>query len=498
MADGHFPTLVSIDRDPNSQTHPIFVRLTDSTDASLIDGSGNLNVILAANSGTDIGDVDVTSVIPGVGATNLGKAEDAAHSTGDTGVMVLGVRQDSQVDFGADGDYVPLSIDADGAVRVAATITVAAEKTDDAAFTIATDKVNVSGYLADETTPDSVDEGDVGAARMTLDRKQLHVLVDATTDSQRLAIDSNGSASVIVAANSGTDIGDVTINNAGGGAAVNIQDGGNTITVDGTVAATQSGTWNISTVTTLTGITNDVNIADGGNTISVDDSGGSLTVDSLSELVDDAAFTVATSSVTGIGMLADETTPDSVDEGDIGIPRMTLDRKQLIVLADATTDSQRLGIDSSGHAQVDLAAVSVTAVPVSATTAANTALNPLYVKSVDEVVSATEVHNYDTQAALAGDGTDNHDYAVVNTTFLLKRVEFAASGGMKVEVQTGPVASLATVAVGFISKEGGTGVIIFDPPKEVPVASTGTVRVIRTNRQGQAQDVYSTIMGNDV
>lgn len=34
---------------------------------------------------------------------------------------------------------------------------------------------------------------------------------------------------------SGTDIGDVTINNGSGGAAVNIQDGGNTITVDGTV-----------------------------------------------------------------------------------------------------------------------------------------------------------------------------------------------------------------------------------------------------------------------
>lgn len=73
---------------------------------------------LAANSGVDIGDVDVTSIIPGTGATNLGKAEDTAHSSGDVGVMALAVRQDSQSDFGADGDYVPLSIDADGALRV--------------------------------------------------------------------------------------------------------------------------------------------------------------------------------------------------------------------------------------------------------------------------------------------------------------------------------------------------------------------------------------------
>src|SRR3990167_4942947 len=45
-------------------------------------------------------------------------AEDAAHVSGDIGTMALAVRQDTQVDFGADGDYVPLSIDADGALRV--------------------------------------------------------------------------------------------------------------------------------------------------------------------------------------------------------------------------------------------------------------------------------------------------------------------------------------------------------------------------------------------
>lgn len=47
---------------------------------------------------------------------------------------------------------------------------------------------------------------------------------------------------------SGTDIGDVTVNNGSGASAVNIQDGGNSITVDGTVSATQSGTWDINNV----------------------------------------------------------------------------------------------------------------------------------------------------------------------------------------------------------------------------------------------------------
>jgi hypothetical protein len=45
----------------------------------------------------------------------------------------------------------------------------------------------------------------------------------------------------------GTDIGDVTINNASGASAVNIQDGGNTITVDGTVAVTNSDITSIKT-----------------------------------------------------------------------------------------------------------------------------------------------------------------------------------------------------------------------------------------------------------
>lgn len=47
----------------------------------------------------------------------------------------------------------------------------------------------------------------------------------------------------------GTDIGDVTVNNGAGAAAVNIQDGGNSITVDGTVTTNQGGTWNINDIT---------------------------------------------------------------------------------------------------------------------------------------------------------------------------------------------------------------------------------------------------------
>jgi hypothetical protein len=74
---------------------------------------------LAANSGVDIGDVDVASVVPGVAATSLGKAEDAAHTTGDVGVMALAVRQDTMAALaGTTGDYIPVTTDANGQARV--------------------------------------------------------------------------------------------------------------------------------------------------------------------------------------------------------------------------------------------------------------------------------------------------------------------------------------------------------------------------------------------
>jgi len=74
---------------------------------------------LAANSGVDIGDVDVTSVTPGVGASNLGKSEDNAHSSGDTGVLMLAVRRDSEASgVSDDGDYAAPSLDSSGRLRV--------------------------------------------------------------------------------------------------------------------------------------------------------------------------------------------------------------------------------------------------------------------------------------------------------------------------------------------------------------------------------------------
>ena len=203
------------------------------------------------------------------------------------------------------------------------------------------------------------------------------------------------------------------------------------------------------------------------------DANGSLYVTgsftSADVIIDDEAFTPATSSVGMAGFFVDETATDSVDEGDGGAARMTADRKQLIVLVDATTDANRLTINSDGSVNVNVVSAVVTG----------------------------EIHDFDTAVDVASDSTDNHDYTVSVTTFLLKSVILSGSGNIKAEIQAGPIASLVTIAVVFLNgKEGDTQQVTFDPPVEVPLASTGTVRVIRTNRQGSATDVYSTIIGS--
>jgi hypothetical protein len=152
------------------------------------------------------------------------------------------------------------------------------------------------------------------------------------------------------------------------GGTLSIDDGGGAITVDGTVGVTGVSTAaNQTTVighldgvegllTTIDGDTGALAGTVSGSELQVDIvSAPTLTVNShavtnagtfatqvdgaaLTALqliddtifVDDAGFTPATSKVSVIGLQADESSTDSVDEGDAGAPRMTLDRKQIV------------------------------------------------------------------------------------------------------------------------------------------------------------------------
>ena len=78
---------------------------------------------------------------------------------------------------------------------------------------------------------------------------------------------------VLASAQPGTDIGDVTVNNAAGAAAVNVQDGGNSLTVDNAALAVIGGGVEATALRVTLA-------SDGTGVLSVDDNAGSLTVDS--------------------------------------------------------------------------------------------------------------------------------------------------------------------------------------------------------------------------
>jgi hypothetical protein len=66
--------------------------------------------------------VTVSSITPGTTAAKLGKAEDAAHASGDTGVAILGRRIDTQAaSSGTSGDYETLNLNAVGGLYVQTT-----------------------------------------------------------------------------------------------------------------------------------------------------------------------------------------------------------------------------------------------------------------------------------------------------------------------------------------------------------------------------------------
>lgn len=173
-------------------------RVVLATDVALPTGANAIGK-LAANDGVDIGDVTINNASGGsavniqdggnsitvdgtitatiaAGAATIAKAEDSASADADVGVPALAVRKATPANTsGTDGDYEFLQMSA-GRLWASATI--------DAALPAG---ANAIGKLA---------------------------------------------------ANNAVDIGDVTINNASGASAVNIQDGGNSITVDGTVGIT--------------------------------------------------------------------------------------------------------------------------------------------------------------------------------------------------------------------------------------------------------------------
>lgn len=108
-----------------------------------------------------------------------------------------------------------------------------------------------------------------------------------------------------------------------------------------------------------------------------------------------------------------------------------------------------------------------------------------------------EVVDYLTSASVASDASVNHDYTVGGGVSLkVDRVFASASSRSKIEVQVEDgvgEGTFTSVAVAFGTSSDPNMLIEFG--KVLEVAAGVILRVIRTNRDNQAQDLYSTIMG---
>ena len=400
----------------------------DGGGALTVDGTVTANLAAGTN---NIGDVDVLSVVPGTGATNLGKAEDAAHTTGDTGVMSLAVRLDSGASLAdTDGDYAPLQVDSSGALRVtgggggteytvdaaapAAPVGTASLMERDDALSALTEvegdwtnmRSNANGALwvkhdgtvtvdgSGVTQPVSGTVSVTGVATAANQTTMIgHVdgieglLTTIDADTGTLAVTGGGTetgALRVTVANNSTGVLSVDDN----GSTLSVDDGGASLTVDngGTFAvqAAQSGTWTVqpgNTANTTAWKVDASSVA-----VPVTDNSGSLTVDNAGTFVvqdnqvvaDNAGFTDGTTKVFVSGYVYDEVAGTALTENDAGAARMNVNRAQVGIIEDGTTRGRYATVSASNALKTDGSAVTQ---PVSyATTGSGTATGALRVE----------------------------------------------------------------------------------------------------------------------
>lgn len=226
---------------------------------------------------------------------------------------------------------------------------------------------------------------------------------------------------VLATAQPGIDIGDVTINNASGGSAVNIQDGGNSITVDGTISASNFP----STVDTNYGV-------------------------------------VGASTLRSAAQVGNATGAANFNNGATGAQTLRVAANLAISGADVTNS------------------------------------NPVPVTIEDS--PGTHINDYKDAAAIAAGASDSHDYTVTALkTLHLNQVESSASGKAKmvISIETGVATGVFTTYWAQFNSTANPNMVI-KLENSIPIAAGVRVRIIMTNKDNQAQDLYSTVSGYEL
>lgn len=132
--------------------------------------------------------------------TALSKAEDAAHSSGDQGIMSLAVRNDTPGSLvSADGDYAPLQVDATGNLRIAGSVTVGGTFAEDSAHTSADVGIHALAVRKDAQGTNTSADGDY-ASLLTWSEGSLKVVDLSNGSVLQQSVDVTDTAASLVTA----------------------------------------------------------------------------------------------------------------------------------------------------------------------------------------------------------------------------------------------------------------------------------------------------------
>lgn len=164
-----------------------------------------------------------------------------------------------------------------------------------------------------------------------------------------------------------------------------------------------------------------------------------------------------------------------------------IDERVQVKIVDATTPTQQAIVDTDGdvHVKAKLRDDAGDAFGVEA--------NPVYVTVTDN--PNAEIHDFDTAAAIAKNASADHSYNNANGA-KIKSLHLSASGLAKFEIKFGPTASEVLTYVYFNSTANPN--IIAELPDPITLTSSDTLIITKTNLDNQAQDIYSTINGEDL
>lgn len=248
-----------------------------------------------------------------------------------------------------DGDVGPLQVTENGVLKVAIISGAGSGGTasaDDADFSAGT----TSGTPAMgvyESAPSSVTDGDMGIVGITQTRA-LRTAVEGTVTVASHAVTNAGTFAVQVDGTALTRLTDIETNTDFGAVV-----GGGTEATALRVTIANNSTGVLSVDDNGAALT-----VDNGGTFAVQVDGNALTSLQLIDdaiVADDAAFTPATTKVMMAGFEFDDSTPDSVNEGDAGAGRMSANRCQYVNIRDNAGNERGLNIDASGQLAVTLA-----------------------------------------------------------------------------------------------------------------------------------------------